>query len=134
MLFEGDFNILEVGTGLLSTCHSYRKTLKEYFSGGFSHNIFIYRVLALFSGRRFEGVMKIRIVPAVGGGNPIELEVSPSTTIGAIRAKVCAMKKLPPDTTRLTYRGRALKDTETLESIGVQDGDKLILITRTVGG
>ncbi|MCC6024444.1 MAG: ubiquitin family protein [Thaumarchaeota archaeon] len=91
-------------------------------------------MLALFSGRRFEGVMKIRIVPAVGGGNPIELEVSPSTTIGAIRAKVCAMKKLPPDTTRLTYRGRALKDTETLESIGVQDGDKLILITRTVGG
>ena len=72
--------------------------------------------------------MKIRIVPAIGGGSPIELEVSPNTTIGAIRAKVCAMKKLPPDTTRLTYRGRALKDTETLESIGAQDGDKLILM------
>ena len=78
--------------------------------------------------------MKIRIVPAVGGGAPIELEVSPNATIGAIRTKVSAMKKLPPDTTRLTYKGRALKDTETLQSIGVQDGDKLVLITRTVGG
>lgn len=78
--------------------------------------------------------MKIKVVPAVGGGSPIELEVSPTTTVGAIRAKVCAMKRLPPDTTRLTYRGRALKDTETLQSLGVQDGDKLVLITRTVGG
>jgi hypothetical protein len=100
-----------------------------------SRTIYLYIVRPpYFSDRRLEGVMKIRIVPAVGGGNPIELEVSPSTTIGAIRAKVCAMKRLPPDTTRLTYRGRALKDVETLESIGVQDGDKLILITRTVGG
>lgn len=81
-----------------------------------------------------DGLMKVKVVPAVGGGSPIELEVMPSTTVGAIRAKVCAMKKLPPDTTRLTFRGRALKDTETLQDIGAQDGDKLVLITRTVGG
>jgi len=78
--------------------------------------------------------MKIKIVPAVGGGSPLELEVSPNATIGAVRTKVCAIKKLPPDTTRLTYKGRALKDTETLESIGATDGDKFVLITRTVGG
>jgi uncharacterized ubiquitin-like protein YukD len=44
------------------------------------------------------------------------------------------MKKLRPDDTRLTYKNRALADTETLESAGVSDGDKLVLVTRTVGG
>lgn len=78
--------------------------------------------------------MKIKIVPAVGGGSPLELEVAPNATIGAIKTKVCAIKKLPPDTTHLTYKGRALKETDTLASLGISDGDKLVLITRTVGG
>ncbi|MEM1574932.1 MAG: ubiquitin-like domain-containing protein [Nitrososphaerota archaeon] len=78
--------------------------------------------------------MKIKVIPAVGGGSPLELEVSPEATIGAIKAKVCAIKRLPPDTTRLTYRGRAVKDTDTLANLGVSEGDKLVLITRTVGG
>lgn len=78
--------------------------------------------------------MKIRVVPAVGGGPPIELDVPPTASIGAIKLKVCAMKKLRPDETRLTYKGRALNDSDTLSSIGVEEGDKLVLITRTVGG
>jgi hypothetical protein len=129
-----DFNILRGRTNPLHPPFLPENSRRMSFFET-SRTIYLYIVWPpYFSDRRLEGVMKIRIVPAVGGGNPIELEVSPSTTIGAIRAKVCAMKKLPPDTTRLTYRGRALKDVETLESIGVQDGDKLILITRTVGG
>jgi len=78
--------------------------------------------------------MKIKVIPAVGGGSPLELEVSPNATIGAIKAKVCAIKKLPPDTTYLTYKGRALKETETLTELGISEGDKLVIITRTVGG
>ncbi len=78
--------------------------------------------------------MKIKVIPAVGGGAPLELEVSPNATIGAIKAKVCAIKKLPLDTTYLTYKGRALKETETLSNIGISEGDKLVIITRTVGG
>ncbi|MCS7136296.1 MAG: ubiquitin-like domain-containing protein [Nitrososphaerota archaeon] len=78
--------------------------------------------------------MKIKVIPAVGGGSPLELEVSPNATIGAIKTKVCAIKKLPPDTTYLTYKGRALKETETLASLGISEGDKLVIITRTVGG
>lgn len=78
--------------------------------------------------------MKIKVIPAVGGGSPLELEVSPNATIGAVKAKVCAIKKLPPDTTYLTYKGRALKETETLANIGISEGDKLVIITRTVGG
>ena len=78
--------------------------------------------------------MKIRIVPAVGGGPPIELDVPPNASIGAIKMKVCAMRRLRPDDTRLTYKGRALNDSETLAAAGVVDGDKLVLITRTVGG
>lgn len=78
--------------------------------------------------------MKVKVVPAVGGGSPLELDVAPMATIGAVKTKVCAIKRLPPDTTRLTYKGRALKDTETVQSLGVVEGDKLVLITRTVGG
>ncbi len=78
--------------------------------------------------------MKIKVVPAVGGGSPLELDVAPTATVGAVKTKVCAIKRLPPDTTRLTYKGRALKDTDTLSSLGVAEGDKLVLITRTVGG
>jgi len=48
--------------------------------------------------------LKIKVVPAVGGGSPLELDVA------------------------------ALKDTDNLSSLGVAEGDKLVLITRTVGG
>lgn len=95
---------------------------------------FYTRLILIYASKENTCSMKIKIVPAVGGGTPLELEVSPNATIGAVRTKVCAIKKLPPDTTRLTYKGRALKDTETLQSIGVSDGDKFVLITRTVGG
>ncbi|MCS7142661.1 MAG: ubiquitin family protein [Aigarchaeota archaeon] len=78
--------------------------------------------------------MKIRVVPAVGGGPPIELDVPPNASIGAIKLKVCSMKKLRPDDTRLTYKGRALNDSDILSAVGVEEGDKLVLITRTVGG
>ncbi|MCX8203042.1 MAG: ubiquitin family protein [Nitrososphaeria archaeon] len=78
--------------------------------------------------------MRVRIVPAVGGGPPLEIDVPSNTTVGAIKLRVCAMKKLRPDDAKLTYKGRALGDTETLESAGVAEGDKLVLVTRTVGG
>ncbi|GBC71936.1 MAG: ubiquitin-like domain-containing protein [Nitrososphaerota archaeon] len=78
--------------------------------------------------------MKIRIVPAVGGGPPIELDVPPNASIGAVKMRVCAIKKLRPEDARLTFKGRALSDSETISSAGVTEGDKLVLITRTVGG
>jgi len=77
--------------------------------------------------------MRVKVVPAVGGGEPLELEVAPTATAAAVKAKVCSIKRLPEDVTRLTYRGRALKETETLSEIGVEDGDRLVLLTRTGG-
>ncbi|MDT7878584.1 MAG: ubiquitin-like domain-containing protein [Candidatus Caldarchaeales archaeon] len=79
-------------------------------------------------------IMKIRVVPAVGGGPPLELDVPPNASIGAVKMRVCTIKKLRPEDARLTYKGRALGDNETLASAGVVEGDKLVLITRTVGG
>lgn len=73
------------------------------------------------------------MVPAVGGGEPLELEVAPTATVEAVKAKVCTIKRLPEDVTRLTYKGRVLKQTETLSDIGVIDGDRLVLLTRTGG-
>ncbi|MCS7145939.1 MAG: ubiquitin-like domain-containing protein [Nitrososphaerota archaeon] len=78
--------------------------------------------------------MKVRVVPAVGGGPPIELDVPPNASIGAVKMRVCAIKKLRPEDARLTFKGRALNDSETIASAGVTEGDKLVLITRTVGG
>ncbi len=77
--------------------------------------------------------MRVRVVPAVGGGEALELEVAPTATVAAVKAKVCSIKRLPEDVTRLTYKGRALKETEILSSIGVADGDRLVLLTRTGG-
>jgi len=77
--------------------------------------------------------MRVKVVPAVGGGEPLELEVAPTATIGAVKTKVCTIKRLPEDVTRLTYKGRVLKPTETLSEIGVTDGDRLVLLTRTGG-
>ncbi|MCS6787734.1 MAG: ubiquitin family protein, partial [Aigarchaeota archaeon] len=55
--------------------------------------------------------MRVRIVPAVVGGPPLEIDVPSNTTVGAIKLRVCAMKKLRPDDAKLTYKGRALGDT-----------------------
>jgi len=41
--------------------------------------------------------MRIEVVPAIGGSDPIALEVEPNTTIGEIRNRVAQMRRIPPN-------------------------------------
>jgi hypothetical protein len=67
--------------------------------------------------------MRIEVVPAIGGSDPIAIEVESNTTIGEIRNRVA-----------LAYRGAQLTDEQTVKSVGITPHDKLYLITRTEGG
>ena len=79
-------------------------------------------------------MIKVRIVPAIGGGPAVELDVAENETIGSVKERVCGMKRLPPNFVHLVFRGNRYRDDQTLKEIGVGDLDKLTLITRTTGG
>ena len=78
--------------------------------------------------------MRIKVVSAIGGGAPIELDLDPQDTIGKLKAEVARARRIPASTVIVVFRGRQLEDNETLKMAGVSDGDKLYLITRTEGG
>jgi len=78
--------------------------------------------------------MRIEVVPAIGGGEPITLDVGPNTTIGEIRTKVAQMRRIPPSIVILAFRGAQLTDGQTVKEVGIGPHDKLYLITRTEGG
>lgn len=78
--------------------------------------------------------MKIRIVSAIGPGDPIEVEIAETETTGILRKRACDARKIPENVARLTYMGRAVRDEQTMRELGVRDGDKFILITQTRGG
>lgn len=81
-------------------------------------------------------LMKIKVIPAVGGGEPIELDVAETETAGELKKRVSVMRTppLPVDTASLTFQGRAVADNQTMKDLGVKDGDKLFLVTNTQGG
>ena len=54
-------------------------------------------------------------------------------TVGMLKERICKERGIDPNTVRITYKGRALKDEELLEDLGLEDGDRLIIVTRTVG-
>jgi hypothetical protein len=78
--------------------------------------------------------MRIEVVPAIGGSDPIALDIEPNTTIGEIRNRVAQMRRIPPNIVILAYRGAQLTDEQTVKSVGITPHDKLYLITRTEGG
>ncbi len=78
--------------------------------------------------------MKIQVVSAIGGGAPIDIEVEPHDTVAKVKAMVAQEKRIPASTVIVVFRGQQLDDSETLKAIGMVDGDKCYLITRTEGG
>ncbi len=78
--------------------------------------------------------MKIEVVSAIGGGAPIVLDVEPHDTIAKVKSMVAKQKRIPASTVIVVFRGQQLDDSETIKTIGMVDGDKCYLITRTEGG
>jgi len=78
--------------------------------------------------------MRIEVVPAIGGSDPIAMEVEPQTSVGEIRNRVAQMRRIPANIVILAYRGAQLTDEQTVKTVGITPHDKLYLITRTEGG
>eukprot|EP00457_Paulinella_chromatophora_P004911 gb/GEZN01004924.1/.p1 GENE.gb/GEZN01004924.1/~~gb/GEZN01004924.1/.p1 ORF type:complete len:268 (+),score=16.28 gb/GEZN01004924.1/:31-804(+) len=62
----------------------------------------------------------------------IQLPVTPSTTIHDLKTALDAQESIPADHQRLVFSGRELSDTETLQALGVSNGDTLSLLLRKV--
>ncbi|MFX1492031.1 MAG: ubiquitin-like protein, partial [Promethearchaeota archaeon] len=63
--------------------------------------------------------MRIEVVPAIGGSDPIALDVEPNTTVGEIRNRVAQMRRIPSNIVILAYRGAQLTDEQTVKSVGI---------------
>ncbi|MHA2105774.1 MAG: ubiquitin-like domain-containing protein [Candidatus Hodarchaeales archaeon] len=77
--------------------------------------------------------MKIKVVSAIGGNEEI-LSVMENSTVQEVKEMIASRKRIPPDTVIVVFRGQQLQDNQSLSAAQVGDGDKLYLITRTVGG
>jgi len=78
--------------------------------------------------------MIVRIVSAIGG-DMIEINAPPTTTIVEIKREISRRKRIPEGIFVLAFRGTEIRNENlSLAEIGVSDYDKIYLITRTEGG
>jgi len=78
-------------------------------------------------------MIKVTIVSTIGGGS-LDIETSPKATVQELKQIVSDQKRIPSSTVVFIFRGRQLADNDLLGQAGVDDGDKLFLVTRTEGG
>jgi hypothetical protein len=77
--------------------------------------------------------MQINVVQAIGGGE-ITLTCEKTDSVAAIKERVAQQKRIPARSVILVFQGKQLNEGETLKAAGIEDMDKLYMITRTTGG
>jgi ubiquilin len=64
------------------------------------------------------GTITVKIQTTGGGGSSCSVTVDSSKTVAAFKEQIKDQCACPPEQQRLIYRGRILKDHETLTSCG----------------
>jgi len=78
--------------------------------------------------------MKVSVVSAIGGGEPIDVEISQTDSVAKLKQVVAGKRRIPASLVIIVFRGNQLDDSMTIKAAGMVDGDRCYLITRTEGG
>ena len=77
--------------------------------------------------------MKIKVVSAIGG-DELVIDLSANSRVSALKEEVSKKKNIPIGIFVLAYRGMELDLDQSIQDAGIQNDDKVYVITRTEGG
>ncbi|UKK00861.2 ubiquitin-related chaperonin [Theileria orientalis] len=72
--------------------------------------------------------MGLNITIKVSGGDTFTLEVEPEMTVLQLKEKCAEKADATPDKQRLIFKGRIIKDDESLSALNVEDGNTIHLV------
>jgi ubiquitin C len=66
-------------------------------------------------------------------GKRVKVEIGLRTTCEDVKAQIQEREGIPPDQQRLIWHGRQLEDGDVLMSLGVRQGDEVLMVLRLRG-
>lgn len=77
--------------------------------------------------------MRLRFESRIGAAELVELSVNPMTDVLEMRELVGQELHLRPDSFRFVKDGEVLPFDHSLKELGIQDGDKIVVIPNSPG-
>ena len=76
----------------------------------------------------------MRIVIQTISGTKRTIDVEKSTTILSIKQQLYALEGLQAEQQRILYQGQVIPDTQTIESIGLEEGSVIHMVSALRAG